>query len=209
MCIGPSARPNALIAISTRMSVTTVSTRISLPKRSPTELAWFAAQSPDRIVTSIFFGGGTPSLMPPAMVGLLLDRIASLWADSAPMSRRHSKPIRRVSRLKISAAIAPPASIASRSACRRSTLKACACWGASTASMKHSPPIAWRRRFSRARPSTSFMRGPARPTEAWAAELSQALAEQQGHMSLYQLTIEPDTAFARLQGGRKARSAGR
>ena len=43
------------------------------------ELAWFAERSPGRVVTSIFFGGGTPSLMPPAMVGLLLDRIASLW----------------------------------------------------------------------------------------------------------------------------------
>jgi oxygen-independent coproporphyrinogen-3 oxidase len=36
---------------------------------------------------------------------------------------------------------------------------------------------------------------PGQTIAAWRAELSQALSEQQGHMSLYQLTIEPGTAF--------------
>jgi len=40
---------------------------------------------------------------------------------------------------------------------------------------------------------------PGQTEKAWAAELGQALSEQQGHMSLYQLTIEPDTAFFRLK----------
>ena len=43
------------------------------------ELAWFAGEAPGRVVTSIFFGGGTPSLMPPAAVARVLDRIAQLW----------------------------------------------------------------------------------------------------------------------------------
>ena len=43
------------------------------------ELTWFAGQTPDRTVTSVFFGGGTPSLMPPAVVGMVIDRIARLW----------------------------------------------------------------------------------------------------------------------------------
>ena len=43
------------------------------------ELAHFAALTPGRTVTSIFLGGGTPSLMQPATVGAILDAIAELW----------------------------------------------------------------------------------------------------------------------------------
>src|SRR6266487_5458204 len=43
------------------------------------ELAWFAQRTQGREVASIFFGGGTPSLMPPAAVGQVLDAIAGLW----------------------------------------------------------------------------------------------------------------------------------
>ena len=43
------------------------------------ELAHFASLAPGRIVSSIFFGGGTPSLMEPETVGAILDRIAALW----------------------------------------------------------------------------------------------------------------------------------
>src|SRR4051794_5181713 len=46
------------------------------------ELTWFAGETPGRTVTSIFFGGGTPSLMPPSAVATVLDRIAKLWAVS-------------------------------------------------------------------------------------------------------------------------------
>ena len=40
------------------------------------EIAATAARVPQRTVTSIFFGGGTPSLMQPATVGAILDTIA-------------------------------------------------------------------------------------------------------------------------------------
>jgi len=43
------------------------------------ELNHFASLAPGRIVSSIFFGGGTPSLMAPETVGTILDRIAELW----------------------------------------------------------------------------------------------------------------------------------
>ena len=46
------------------------------------ELKWFAARTPGRTVTSIFFGGGTPSLMPPEAVGHVLDSISALWSVS-------------------------------------------------------------------------------------------------------------------------------
>ncbi len=39
------------------------------------------------------------------------------------------------------------------------------------------------------------MRGPSQSAAQWREELTRALAEQQGHMSLYQLTIEQGTAM--------------
>jgi coproporphyrinogen III oxidase-like Fe-S oxidoreductase len=44
------------------------------------ELETMAALAPGREVASVFFGGGTPSLMEPATVQAVLDRIAGLWA---------------------------------------------------------------------------------------------------------------------------------
>src|SRR6201990_2027251 len=44
------------------------------------EIAANAAQAPGRTVTSIFFGGGTPSLMQPATVGAILDGIGRAWS---------------------------------------------------------------------------------------------------------------------------------
>ena len=43
------------------------------------EIAATAARVPDRTVSTIFFGGGTPSLMQPATVGSILDAIAKHW----------------------------------------------------------------------------------------------------------------------------------
>ncbi|HZA02381.1 MAG TPA: radical SAM protein, partial [Hyphomicrobiaceae bacterium] len=43
------------------------------------ELRYFHQLAGSRRVTSIFFGGGTPSLMTPATVGGLLEEIARLW----------------------------------------------------------------------------------------------------------------------------------
>src|SRR5262245_40485007 len=43
------------------------------------EIATTAARAPGREVTSIFLGGGTPSLMQPQTVGAILDSIAKHW----------------------------------------------------------------------------------------------------------------------------------
>src|SRR5262245_12033459 len=43
------------------------------------EIATTAARVPGRTVASIFFGGGTPSLMQPATVGAILDAVARHW----------------------------------------------------------------------------------------------------------------------------------
>ena len=82
--IGRSACRNAPIAISTAMCAMPPSTRRAScapcwPRSPPTPRACPAAPS-----TSIFFGGGTPSLMQPATVGAILDAIAARTGPVAP-----------------------------------------------------------------------------------------------------------------------------
>ena len=43
------------------------------------ELSWCYDQAPGQMVESIFFGGGTPSLMQPSTVAGIIDHIATLW----------------------------------------------------------------------------------------------------------------------------------
>ena len=47
------------------------------------ELDHFAALLPGARVTSIFFGGGTPSLMPPETAGAVIERAAARWLLAA------------------------------------------------------------------------------------------------------------------------------
>ena len=94
------------------MSATAASTRRDFLAAYLAELEHFASLAPGRIVTSIFFGGGTPSLMQPETVGAILDRIAEHWTDRRPMPRSRSKPIRHPSRPDGSQATVRPASTA-------------------------------------------------------------------------------------------------
>ena len=83
------------------------------------ELATMRARTGPRAVTSIFLGGGTPSLMKPETVGAVLDAVATELDASPTAPRSRWRPTRPRSRRRASAAIARPASTASRSACRR------------------------------------------------------------------------------------------
>jgi len=162
------------------------------------ELSWFAEKAPGRRVTSIFFGGGTPSLMPPAMVGQVLDRIAALWnidpgiestleanPTSVEAGNFHGYRAAGINRVSVG-----------MQALDGDSLK--------MLGRQHSveEALAAYRLAAKVFPRSSFDLIYARPHQTpaqWADELTRALAEQQGHMSLYQLTIEPDTAFARLK----------
>src|SRR5690606_8574692 len=46
------------------------------------EIEATARRAPERLVESVFFGGGTPSLMKPSSVGTILDAIARTWQVS-------------------------------------------------------------------------------------------------------------------------------
>ncbi len=166
----------------------------SFAKALGTELTWFAARTPGRTVTSIFFGGGTPSLMPPEAVGHVLDTIASLWsvspdveitleANPTSIEAENFRGYRAAGVNRVSVGV---------QALNDEDLKALG--------RQHSSEeaIAAFRLAAKIFPRVSFDMIYARPSqtpEQWRAELTRALAEQQGHMSLYQLTIEPGTAY--------------
>ena len=158
------------------------------------ELQWFAQSTKGRTVTSIFFGGGTPSLMPPAAVAAVLDEIAKLWsvsetveitmeANPTSVEAENFRGYRSAGVNRVSVGV---------QALNEADLKALG--------RQHSPDeaLAAFRLAAKIFPRVSFDMIYARPrqtTAQWKEELTRALAEQQGHMSLYQLTIEPGTAY--------------
>ena len=161
------------------------------------ELAWFGARIKGRRVDSIFFGGGTPSLMPPEAVARVLDRIAELWtvADDAEVTLE-----------------ANPTSVEAKNFAGYRTagvnrvsvgVQALADHDLQALGRQHSvaEALAAFRLAARIFPRVSFDLIYARPGQTvaeWRDELTRALSEQQGHMSLYQLTIEEGTRYADL-----------
>lgn len=155
----------------------------------------YARETPGRTVTSVFFGGGTPSLMAPEVVAATLDRIASLWAlapdvevtlEANPTSveaRRlaafRSAGVNRVS-LGIQAIDDADLRALGRSHDRSHALAALEIAG---------------RTFDRFSFDLIYAR-PGQTVRAWQSELAQALSFAADHLSVYQLTIEPGTAFA-------------
>jgi oxygen-independent coproporphyrinogen-3 oxidase len=161
------------------------------------EIARTAERAPGRTVTSIFLGGGTPSLMTPATVGAILDAIGSAWS------------------------IAPDAEVtleANPSSVEADRFRGYRTAGVNRVSLGvqalddrvlkflgrlHNVEEALRAvEIARATfPRLSFDLIYARPGQtpaAWAAELKQALALAADHLSLYQLTIEEGTPFFAL-----------
>ena len=158
------------------------------------ELQWFSQITKGRVVSSIFFGGGTPSLMPPAAVAAVLDEIAKLWrvsetveitleANPTSVEAENFRGYRLAGVNRVSVGV---------QALNEEDLKALG--------RQHTPDEALKafRLALKVFPRVSFDLIYARPRQslnAWREELTRALGEQEGHMSLYQLTIEPGTAY--------------
>lgn len=162
------------------------------------ELDFYAALTPGRTVTSIFFGGGTPSLMSAAAAGSMLDRIGRLWPvargaevtleanpSSVEAARFQGYRAAGVNRISIGVQSLDDAALRflGRLHNRAQALEALA--------------IA-KRHFERVSFDMIYAR-PQQSAAAWRAELSEALSHAQEHVSLYQLTIEPGTAFFDLE----------
>ena len=100
-------------------------------------------------------------------------------------------------------AIGRPASTACRSASRRSTTRALKALGRTHTAREALDAVAIARAaFERYSFDLIYAR-PGQTPQAWRAELERAIAEAAEHLSLYQLTIEPDTPFAALHAAGK------
>jgi putative oxygen-independent coproporphyrinogen III oxidase len=155
-----------------------------------------------RVVQSIFFGGGTPSLMAPATVAAILDRIGDLWsiAPGAEITLEANPGSVEAERFRgYAKAGVNRASLGVQSlddAVLRSLGRI-----HSVAEAKAAIEIA-RASFDRVSFDLIYAR-PGQTAAAWRAELQEALALAAGHLSLYQLTIEPETPFAALHAAGK------
>jgi putative oxygen-independent coproporphyrinogen III oxidase len=152
---------------------------------------------PEREVGSVFFGGGTPSLMPPETVAALLDRVRERWTvtrdievtleanpNSAEAARFRAFAAAGVNRLSLGVQALDPAALRmlGRAHDRSEAIVAIE-----------------RARASFARFSFDLIYArPGQSVAAWRHELDEALMLAGDHLSLYQLTIEPGTAFATL-----------
>jgi oxygen-independent coproporphyrinogen-3 oxidase len=149
------------------------------------------------VVETIFFGGGTPSLMQGKSVGRVLQKIAALWpmandveitleanpasADAARFADYHAAGVNRVS-LGVQALNDPDLKKLGR---LHDVAEAKAALALAMAT------------FERASLDLIYAR-PDQTDAQWRGELKQALAFGTDHLSLYQLTIEPETPYALL-----------
>ena len=161
------------------------------------DLDHYAEIVPRRAVGSVFFGGGTPSLMPPETVAALLDRVRSHWdvmpdlevtleanPNSAEAARFQAFAAAGVNRLSLGVQALDPAALRmlGRAHDRSEAI----------AAIEHA-----RASFPRFSFDLIYAR-PCQGVAAWRRELDEGLLLAEDHLSLYQLTIEPGTAFATL-----------
>lgn len=155
-----------------------------------------------RTVSSIFIGGGTPSLMQPETVAGILDAIAGCWivapdAEITLEANPNSVEAERFAGYR--QAGINRASIGVQSL-RDDQLKALGRLH-SVAEARTAIGIA-RNTFERVSIDLIYAR-PGQTEDAWRVELAEALSFGLSHLSLYQLTIEPETAFERLHAAGK------
>jgi oxygen-independent coproporphyrinogen-3 oxidase len=159
------------------------------------ELDHFGALTRGRELISVFFGGGTPSLMEPATVAALLDRAGSYWhaADDLEVTLEANPTSVEARRLAdFRAAGVNRASLGVQALDDRA-LKFLG--RGHDAAEARAAVAAASRAFGRFSFDLIYAR-PGQDVTAWRRELDEALAMAGDHLSLYQLTIESGTAFA-------------
>lgn len=158
------------------------------------ELSCYAEGTKGRTVTSIFFGGGTPSLMEPDTAGAVIGHIRKTWPvaddveitlEANPTSVEAGKftAFRAAGINRVSIGVQALNDDALHFLGRRHNVKQ-ALKAIETAG----------KTFDRSSFDLIYAR-PEQSLKDWSAELSEALALANGHLSLYQLTIERGTAF--------------
>jgi oxygen-independent coproporphyrinogen-3 oxidase len=161
------------------------------------EIATTAQRAPGRTVTSIFLGGGTPSLMQPSTVGAILDAIGNAWpvagdvevtleANPTSVEATRFRGYRTAGVNRVSLGVQALDDVSLKALGRLHT----------AAEALAAVAVA-RKAFARYSFDLIYAR-PEQTTDVWGVELKRAIAEAAEHLSLYQLTIEADTPFAGL-----------
>ena len=166
------------------------------------ELAHMAALAPGRSVASVFFGGGTPSLMAPATVAGILDAIARHWAveSGAEITLEANPSSVEAERFKGYRAAGVNRVSLGVQALDDADLRALGRLH-SVAEARAALDVA-RKTFERYSFDLIYAR-PRQLPDAWRRELQAALSMARHHLSLYQLTIEQGTPFAALHAAGK------
>lgn len=144
---------------------------------------------------SIFFGGGTPSLMPPSLVATLLDEAQRLWGFAPDIEitlEANPSSVEAANFAELAAAGVNRVSLGMQ-ALDNATLRFLGRLHDVREGLA-ALEIA-QRHFRRVSFDLIYAR-PGQTAEQWDAELARALSFGIGHLSLYQLTIEPNTRFA-------------
>lgn len=161
------------------------------------DLAYEASLLPDRTLTSIFFGGGTPSLMAPSTVAAIIGAAREHWhaADDVEITLEANPNSVEAARF---------ADLASAGVNRLSLgLQSFDDGALAFLGRAHSAAEGFaaldiaQTQFSRVSFDLIYAL-PGDTQASWSATLAQALNRETSHLSLYQLTIEPGTRFAAL-----------
>ena len=159
------------------------------------DMAHEAALLSGRTLGSIFFGGGTPSLMPPALVARLIDAASDHWAPAPDIEitlEANPSSVEAARFADLAAAGVNRVSLGLQSldddALRFLGRAHDVTEGLAALNTAQ-------RHFARASFDLIYAL-PGQTLDAWEAQLARALGFGTGHLSLYQLTIEPGTRFA-------------
>ncbi len=159
------------------------------------EIERVGAETQGRVLNTVFFGGGTPSLMDPALVAAILDKVRATWpmgndaeitleANPGSVEAGRFRGYRDAGVTRVSMGVQALNDADLR---RLGRLH-------SVAEARAAFDVA-RGTFDRVSFDLIYARQDQTP-EAWASELREALGMAIDHLSLYQLTIEEGTAFA-------------
>ncbi len=161
------------------------------------ELEAMRARTGPRRADTLFFGGGTPSLMAPAGVARLIETVDRLWGlapgaeitleanpTSAEAAKFRAYAAAGVTRLSLGVQALDDADLKALGRTHTSA-EAVAAFEVARASFAR---VSFDLIYARVGQSLG----------AWEAELARALALAVDHLSLYQLTVEPGTRFAEL-----------
>ena len=168
------------------------------------EIAMTAGRAPGRTVSAIFFGGGTPSLMQPSTVGAILDAVGRHWqvAPDAEITLEANPTSVEASRFRGYCTAGVNRVSLGVQALDDRVLKELG--RQHTAQEAIAAVHVARSVFGRYSFDLIYARPRQTPAE-WGNELKSALREAGEHLSLYQLTIEPETPFAALYSAGKLR----